>query len=64
MSWLQLGSPDMEKLIPAEICSRRLSQREATSPDQTAALSRWIPPNAERVRMNGRTSGLSATWWS
>ena len=60
MSVVQLGTPVIEKFTPAEICSLRLSQREATSPDQTAALSRWMPVKAERVRMNGRTSGLSA----
>ena len=58
--------PDSEKFTPAEIWSRRLLQRDTTSPLQLAAPLRCWPANAERVRMNTRWSGydLRLPWYT
>ncbi len=60
MSWVQLGMPEIDRLAPALIWSRKSSHRAATSPDHTAAEARWVPPKPLRVRMNGRLSGWAA----
>jgi hypothetical protein len=60
MSWVQLGTPEIDRLAPALIWSRKSSHRAATSPDHSAAEARWMPPKPLRVRMNGRRSGCAA----
>ena len=58
MSVVHQGMPAMPMFSPAASWLRRLSKVEWMSPDQTSAPYLWLPAQAQRTRLKGRSTPL------